>query len=144
MSADRRRLQPFRGLAGIERCLRWIPALLWMGLIFFLSAQPDLPHAPEPWLDVALKKVGHAVLYGVLARLYLYALGGPRPASPRLRLLALLLAVLYGVSDEVHQAFVPGRTPSPWDVLIDGVGGGLALVWPQPPKETQDGEAVAK
>ncbi len=109
------------------RLFRWIPALLWMGWIFFLSARPDLPHAPEPWLDVALKKAGHALLYGVLARLYLYALGGPRPPSPPRGGLAWFLTLLYAISDEVHQAFVPGRTPSIWDVLIDGIGGGLPL-----------------
>ncbi|MCS7284071.1 MAG: VanZ family protein [Anaerolineae bacterium] len=107
--------------------LRWIPALFWMGLIFFLSAQPDLPHAPQPWLDIVLKKTGHAVLYGILARLYLWALEGRPLSLSRPRLLALLLVLLYGASDEVHQAFVPGRTPSLWDVLIDGIGGGLAL-----------------
>lgn len=118
---------------GTWRLLRWIPAFFWMGVIFFLSAQPDLPHAPEAWLDVVLKKVGHAILYGVLARLYLYALREHRPALPRPHFLALLLAILYGVSDEVHQAFVPGRTPSPWDVLIDGIGGAFALFWPWRP-----------
>lgn len=131
MNAARRGLlSKVGGSPGVWRLLRWTPALLWMGLIFFLSAQPDLPHAPEPWLDVVLKKAGHALLYGVLARLYLYALGKPRPSLPRVQFLALLLAILYGISDEVHQAFVPGRTPSPWDVLIDGIGGGIALFWP--------------
>jgi VanZ family protein len=105
----------------------WLAALAWMGLIFWLSAQPDLPHAPEPWLDMVVKKAGHAVLYGVLAWLYLRALQGNGLSSGRTRLLALGLAVLYAVTDEVHQSFVPGRTPSPWDVLIDGAGAALAV-----------------
>ncbi|MBC7227930.1 MAG: VanZ family protein [Thermoflexales bacterium] len=98
-----------------------------MGLIFWLSAQPDLPHAPEPWLDVVVKKTGHAALYGVLAWLYWGFLRGDGPPSGRARLLAFGLAVLYAVTDEVHQSFVPGRTPSPWDVVIDGVGAALAV-----------------
>ena len=105
----------------------WLAALAWMGLIFWLSAQPDLPHAPEPWLDMVVKKAGHAVLYGVLAWLYLRALQGNGLSSGRTRLLAFGLAVLYAVTDEVHQSFVPGRTPSPWDVLIDGAGAALAV-----------------
>ena len=105
----------------------WLAALAWMGLIFWLSAQPDLPHAPEPWLDRVVKKAGHAVLYGVLAWLYLRALQGNGLSSGRTRLLAFGLAVLYAVTDEVHQSFVPGRTPSPWDVLIDGAGAALAV-----------------
>ena len=105
----------------------WLAALAWMGLIFYLSAQPDLPHAPKPWLDMVVKKAGHAVLYGVLAWLYLGALRGEGPPADRTRLLAFGLAVLYAVTDEVHQSFVPGRTPSPWDVLIDGAGAALAV-----------------
>ncbi len=108
--------------------LRWLPALLWMGLIFVLSARPDLPHAPEPWLDLLLKKAGHLVLYGMLARLYLYALEGPS-GSPRSRWLALALVLVYGLWNEFYQSLVPGRTPSFWDVVIDGAGGGLALFW---------------
>ncbi len=108
-----------------RRALWGLLALAWMGVIFWLSAQPDLPHAPEPWLDTVVKKTGHAVLYGVLAWLYLRALQGDGPPSGRTRLLALGLAVLYAVTDEVHQSFVPGRRPSLWDVVIDGVGAGL-------------------
>ncbi len=110
-----------------RRAFWWLLALAWMGLIFWLSAQPDLPHAPEPWLDMVVKKAGHAVLYGVLAWLYLGALRGDGSPSGRVRLLALGLAVLYAVTDEVHQSFVPGRTPSPWDVVIDGIGAALAV-----------------
>ena len=36
----------------------WLPPLVWMGLIFFLSAQPDIPHAPGLWLDTLIKKTG--------------------------------------------------------------------------------------
>jgi len=53
---------------------RWLPALVWMGLIFVLSAQPDLPRVSDPRLDTLLKKVGHALSYGTLAWLYLRAL----------------------------------------------------------------------
>ncbi len=111
-----------------RRALWELLALAWMGFIFWLSAQPDLPHAPEPWLDMVVKKSGHALLYGVLAWLYLSALRGDGPPSGRMRLLAFGLAVLYAVTDEVHQSFVPGRTPSPWDVVIDGVGAGLVVL----------------
>lgn len=112
----------------MRRTFWWLAAPAWMGLIFYLSAQPDLPHAPEPWLDVVVKKAGHAALYGVLAWLYMGALRGDGPPSDRARLLAFGLAALYAVTDEVHQSFVPGRTPSPWDVLIDGAGAALAVI----------------
>lgn len=111
----------------MRRTLWWLAALALMGLIFYLSAQADLPHVPEPWLDIVVKKTGHAALYGVLAWFYLGALRGDGPISDRARLLAFGLAVLYAVTDEVHQSFVPGRTPSPWDVFIDGAGAALAV-----------------
>jgi len=107
--------------------MRWLPSLVWMGLIFLLSAQPNLPHAPEPWLDVLLKKSGHALAYGILAWLYLRPLRGEGAASDGARLLSLAMAVAYAASDELHQALVPGRHPSPVDVLIDGAGAALAM-----------------
>lgn len=108
--------------------MRWLPVLAWMGLIFALSAQPDLPHAPDPWLDVLLKKAAHASVYGVLAWLFLWALRGRKPASDQLRLLSLALTLAYAVSDELHQALVPGRHPSTVDFLIDAGGATLALL----------------
>jgi len=62
-----------------ELLRRWAPPLAWMGVIYVLSAQPSLPSAPEPWLDVVLKKSGHALAYGLLAWLYLRALRGKAP-----------------------------------------------------------------
>jgi VanZ family protein len=104
---------------------RWLPPLAWMGLIFYLSAQPDLPHAPEPLLDLILKKGAHALVYAVLATLWQRALnrwvGG---AS-----LSWLVAVLYAVTDEIHQTFVPGRHGRATDVLIDGMGAATGLLF---------------
>lgn len=107
--------------------MRWLPALGWMGLIFFLSNQSDLPHAPGAWLDTVVKKGGHALVFGILARLYLYALQGSGAACDRLRGWSFALAVVYAMSDEAHQAYVPGRNPAVWDVLIDAVGAATAM-----------------
>jgi len=76
---------------------------------------------------MAVKKAEHAPLSGMLAWLYLGTLRGDGPPADRTRLLAFGLAALYAATDEVHQSFVPGRTPSPWDVLIDGAGAALAV-----------------
>jgi VanZ family protein len=99
-----------------------------MGVIYFVSAQPSLPRAPEPLLDLLLKKGGHLLAYGVLAWLYLRALAGEANPSDRLRLISLALAVAYAASDEFHQSFVPGRGPSLVDVFIDSLGAMLALL----------------
>jgi VanZ family protein len=108
---------------------RWLPPLLWMGLIFFLSAQPDLPHAPGEWLDAVLKKFGHAAEYLLLFCMLLRAWRYSRSPAKALDA-ALLATALYAVSDELHQAFVPGRHANWYDVLID-VGLPLLLwrVW---------------
>jgi VanZ family protein len=103
---------------------RWIAPLVWMALIFGLSAQPDLPHAPGGLTDLLLKKTGHAVAYGVLYVLLWQALAyGFRPLA-----LAWILTVLYAVSDEFHQTFVPGRNGRFLDVAIDAAGALVAAV----------------
>ncbi len=96
-------------------------ALIWMGVIFYFSAQSQLPAAPG-WWDVVFKKGAHLGAYAVLG--WLYTRGWPVKGWH-----AWLAAVLYGASDEVHQAFVPGRHPWGIDVLIDGVGAALGVRW---------------
>lgn len=100
----------------------WLPALAWMALIFWFSAQPDLPRPTSDLLNLIMRKTAHFGVYGVLALLYLYALG-----DWRRRWLALLLAALYAISDEYHQSWTPRRQPSALDVLIDSAGAATAL-----------------
>jgi VanZ family protein len=103
---------------------RWAAALAWMGLIFFLSAQPDLPRPDSDWLDLLISGGAHFGLYGVLAFLLCWALGG----GARGMALAFGLALLYGLSDEFHQSFVPGRVPDVMDLLWDGLGAAAGLL----------------
>ncbi|MBK7863377.1 MAG: VanZ family protein [Archangiaceae bacterium] len=101
------------------RLSRYGPVVAYCGLIFFLSAQSEFDVGPKVlWqLVFDFDKVTHAIEYGVLAALLLRAT--QRPA------LSLLSTFAYGVSDEVHQYFVPGRTASPFDALADLTGAGL-------------------
>jgi len=101
---------------------RWIPVVVWMGVIFALSAQPQLPSPPSPFWDKILEKGGHTFEYAVLASLLWLAVGQRRP------LLAWVVAVVYAISDEYHQSFVPGRDPDPVDALFDAAGAALALL----------------
>ena len=116
--------QTFRSLQPPTQILRrWLPAGLWMGLIFYLSAQPDLPLPSEtPDLVSYLAHVGE---YAVLAGLLLWA-AGPRPRR-RAFALAALLALAYALSDEWHQSFVPGRSCSLADLAADAAGAACAL-----------------
>lgn len=107
--------------------LRWIPALIMMGIIFTLSSTPGslVPYFGE--VDVLIKKGGHAVGYAVLALSYYFAL--PRRLSKGYRfVMAWLMALLFALSDEYHQSFVEGRNSTIRDVMIDGAGAGIALL----------------
>ena len=96
----------------------WLPPILLMAAIFYLSHQPDLPQAPDPLLDVLLKKLGHAAEYAVLFLMLVRALGQTRTAD-RVLDTSLLTTAAYAISDELHQSFVPGRRANWYDILID-------------------------
>lgn len=101
----------------------------WMALIFFLSSRSDIP-APE--LFWQQDKAAHLLVYGVLGLLLAFSLAPPAVATWRRVLLITVLVAIYGVTDELHQYFIPGREASIWDVLADGIGGLLAgafLLW---------------
>jgi VanZ family protein len=118
----------------------WSPLLVWMGLLWVLSDQSTLGPASS-WLGRAnADKVAHAIAFGVLAVLFY------RPmAFRRIPLLssapvfcAVLFALLYGILDECHQAHVPGRDPSVWDLAADLTGASLAgmvlILWSDRPR----------
>ena len=106
------------------RLVRSLPALLWCGVIFWASSQSDPALAPPiPFSD----KVMHFGAYGVLGFLSAFALAGWGRKGPTI-VAATLLATLYGISDEFHQAFVPGRDFDPFDMLADALGS-LAGAW---------------
>lgn len=103
----------------------WLPPVLWAALIFILSAQPSLPKTGPsiPHLD----KLAHLVMYGVLGYFTTRALRRAHNLPlPTAIPLAILIAALYGASDEWHQSFVPPRTPSLADWLADVTGATLA------------------
>lgn len=104
----------------------WLPALVMAGVIFLLSAQSDTRLSPNPATDWLLRKTAHLIAYGMLAFLALFALHVAR--APRRTALALLIASAYAASDELHQSFVPGRSPEVRDVLIDVCGAAVGVI----------------
>ena len=103
---------------------RWLPAILVMVIIFGFSSITGKEMPSFGLWDLIVKKGAHMLGYALLALSFWYAQGFDR----RRWWLALLLAVLYAVSDEFHQSFVPGRHPSWVDALvIDGSGAALGL-----------------
>ena len=114
----------------LVRRLSLLLALAWMALLFYLSHQPGVA---TPLLFPGQDKVFHAGVYGVLAILLLMALPrGPEGYSGQQVAAIVLIASLYGVSDEIHQHFVPGRSSEILDWVADTVGALIAaalLAW---------------
>ena len=106
----------------------WGPVCGYAGLIFYLSAQSH-PETHMPFVTLFSDKVLHAVEYAVLGALCYRAIRGSGYGSWRQQAIpaAILLASLYGVSDEIHQAFVPFRNSSWLDWLADTVGAALGV-----------------
>jgi len=102
----------------------WGPVVAQMAAIFGLSSIPDLQTLPGGISD----KSGHSIGYAILGAVLLRALAGGRLGGVTWRraTAAVALATLYGVSDEAHQSFVPGRSPSLHDLAADAVGASAA------------------
>lgn len=106
---------------------RWIPVGFWMLTIFYLSSQSAPPSPPGP-SDELYAVIGHLFAYGVLAVLMSLAVSGLRRPDRRTMTLAVAVATTYGVTDEIHQSFVPGRHADPLDLLADFVGATVAVI----------------
>ncbi len=128
----------------------WMPVLVWMLLIFMgstdvLSAEhtsrflvpflrsldPHISLAAINSIQSVIRKVGHLIEYAILAALFWWALRGGTNLGTKMSLLFIVVWFLCGVfavSDEFHQSFVPSRTASPHDVLIDICGALIGIV----------------
>lgn len=96
-----------------------------MAAIFIFSSIPSDTMPEFDWADLIVKKGGHLLGYGMLGFAYFYAF---KFETPKLKF-ALLLAILYAMTDEFHQSFVAGRMASWVDVVIDGTGAALVLFY---------------
>ena len=106
------------------RTLRlWGPVIAAMAVIFFVSS---LSEAPLP--DGMSDKSGHGLGYASLGFTVVRAVAGglPRRITWRIAFIALAICIGYGVSDEWHQSFVPGRTSDVADVYADAAGACVA------------------
>lgn len=123
----------------------WGPVALYAAVIFYSSAQSDveLPCV----LDALAEQAIHPLEYTVLGILIVRALAGGLPARITLStaILGVTLTTAYGVTDEIHQMFVPGRVADWNDLVADAIGGvaGAALCWLwgiiSPAQRTPDG-----
>ncbi|MBU2592105.1 MAG: VanZ family protein [Patescibacteria group bacterium] len=103
---------------GIKILLRYLPPLIWMALIFYASSRPRIGVSGSFWLSFIFFKTLHLIEYGVLFslwRLSLYNISYSQSIS-------IAISVIYGITDELHQALVPTREGRVRDVLIDFLG----------------------
>jgi VanZ family protein len=113
----------------------WIPVLVWGAVIFTLSTSafsavntsriidpmlrwliPGISAASVDVVHMLVRKAAHFTEYGIL---FWLLIRGPMAQRPYL---ALMLCVVYALTDEGHQVFVPGRTASLYDVALDSSG----------------------
>jgi VanZ family protein len=131
-----------------KRIKDWLPAVAWACLISGLSTDlfssehtslfviPVLrwldPHASDQTLElmhVMIRKSAHLTEYFIFSIFLLRGLRGKdRAWSVRLAIWAVVMAAGYASLDEFHQSFVPSRTASPWDALLDTVGASAAQI----------------
>lgn len=112
---------PTRPVSGSTAILLWLPPIAWAGVLFALSAgsgpsfDPPFPH---------VDKLEHVLAYGVLGFFLARAVAGSLTVSMHAAVIAGGMAAgLYGVSDEFHQSFTPGRMVEVADGVADTVGG---------------------
>ena len=137
-------------MAGLKSFLsRYLPLIIWLAFISFASSNSFsasntsriigplvlwlFPHTSPETLDIihySTRKVAHFTEYAILGFLAARAFRtSPRPAiSDRWFLICATLVVVYALMDEYHQAFVPSRTASIFDSMIDMAGGLTALL----------------
>ncbi len=115
----------------VRRLLRFIPAVVWMAVIFALSSRTGdeigafLPFFQRMFPFMTDFNWGHFVSYFILAMTLDYGIGAKADRLP-VKAAIVLIAGLYGISDEYHQSFVGGRTPDWIDVRNDMIG---AAIW---------------
>lgn len=134
-------------MSSIRNFKYWIPVLLWMSFIFWMSTgtfsaqntslviepilrflMPSISQESVDMIQVAVRKLGHVTEYFILGILLFRAFrgGSKELRSLRWALVSSIVVLLYAVSDEFHQSFIAARTASLVDVGIDTLGGILA------------------
>lgn len=106
----------------IRHIRAWLPAAAVAALIFYLSSQPTFGITFTGWVSEVVSTVVHFVEFAFLAAAIDYGLRSEGHDPEDARKLAVLVAFLFGVTDEIHQRFTPGRTPSPLDLIPDLAG----------------------
>ncbi len=108
-----------------SKAIRWISVLIWMAVIFAFSSQPHSGEVTQQYLgdfNVPVRKCAHMTEYMILYFLTRWSTVGTTDSALIRRLLPFILSVAYACTDEYHQNFVPGRSATVSDVMVDSIG----------------------
>lgn len=121
-----------------KKIMLYSPLILWTVFIYYLSSVParDIKTTIPDY-------VVHMIEYGILSLLIYRVVAAVHGESVRSHIGTWICAIIFGVTDEIHQFFIPGRTPSFRDLSFDALGAGLMLwvLWkllPKMPKFIKD------
>lgn len=134
----------------IQKYVHWLPVVIWMGLIFYLSHQPAEQSSElssgvvemllrillvvfpidgeSTYLHFLVRKAAHFFAYFMLSIFVMYAIRSLVTNLLKSTFLSLLICILYAISDEIHQLYIPGRSGEVRDVLIDSAGSLSGLI----------------
>jgi VanZ family protein len=116
---------PERRTRRVRILVLWLLPFAWAALIYYLSSLPGYTvPSPFAYADKLFHLAAYAVLGFLVARLLGHYLGG----RYFLLLLVCFICFIYGLSDEFHQKFVPGRSSSVMDIAADMLGSFLGVV----------------
>ncbi|WP_163099473.1 VanZ family protein [Peribacillus alkalitolerans] len=106
------------------RYMLTILPFLYMVAIWIMSSHPDnvVVELPDSYWDRMIKDSLHLVEFGLLYLFFVLALAVNGKLTRKMSLFAAIIAGLYGITDEIHQSFVPSRTPTMIDVVKDIIG----------------------
>ena len=102
----------------------FIPAIIWAAVIFGVSSIPDLS-TPSFGFHI-MDKVAHFAVFFILGIFVSYGFGKRNSSAGRIFWISVAVSALYGISDEIHQFFVPGRQMDVFDILADAMGAAAA------------------
>jgi VanZ family protein len=114
-----------------DNIFRFLPVVAWLGVIFYQSSRSTLPFPRGFSIDL-VSIAGHFTEYAILAALLWWSVHRIVREDRKRIAIVLGIALLYAISDEWHQSFVPGRYPDAFDVAVDVIGatcGLLAARW---------------
>jgi len=100
----------------------WLPSILWMGMIFYLSSRHSMSVADKYIFNFLFFKTLHIIEYAILYFLIFRTINSLKIGNKNRFIYSLIISVIYAISDEIHQVFVPTREGRIRDVLIDTTG----------------------